>query len=675
MRLLFFCVVPLCAVLSLAGCGQEEGGSPSSSAPDDASDAAVTDMTPTGVDMSGGEDMTSGQADLQQGVDFGQPKDEGIGQGGDQGPGLDMTMSEEDMAKTPKDPWAVKEGYYPAPKDSFELPVKNAKEGLYIKDIQAQFPKVSWKTLDRLYIPAGHYKFIHLGNLPTRDPQSPPLVITNKGGQVKIGGLGHHYAFVLRGGSGWVVSGRYDGLAKTGDAKFPGHRGGAFARSQGTYGFFVDDEFQRDGISGVAVAGGATAFAFEFLEITRVDFAGMLLKTDNTPEAVMQGVELRELYIHDVGSEGIYAGSTQSSAQHQLLDWKVHHNRLLRTGTEALQLGQVAGLTEVHHNVIGPGAIDWRAAFQIYQDGVVQLSQRGGLVSVHHNVILGGGNSLFTILPALIEGDSVKDNKGLVVEKNYIEGTRFLGAYINNVTLKNTTNTFRDNTWRNWQLTRQEVYPKSTMDPGHLIRVSGANRTPLVLERNTWSGPASFVSLLKDPQGNGTTSQVVGKDNLKAQTPAVEFVDSGFPAPFDVLNLEMWTDVATLYERDKGAPAPPVVYPKGKFVTHQGQLYRCLKDPCPAGRVPPMHKDIWGLQPLPSDDVRVKVGSTYETYGLHPPCESGSLTPRPLEHGAFGLGDPALCDVRIATLWVGDEPGELLTAGFDKRGPGGDPVA
>jgi hypothetical protein len=77
---------------------------------------------------------------------------------------------------------------------------------------------------------------------------------------VRVGGLGHYYLLKLAGGSNWVLTGRYDPVSLTGDAAYPGHRGGAFANSQGRYGIGIDDEFALSGNSGLAIGGGATAF-------------------------------------------------------------------------------------------------------------------------------------------------------------------------------------------------------------------------------------------------------------------------------------------------------------------------------------------------------------------------------------------------------------------------------
>ena len=107
------------------------------------------------------------------------------------------------------------------------------------------FPDVDFASLDRLYIPAGRYRTIQLGGLPTRTPERP-LVITNLGGQVKVGGDAANFVFVINGGSNWVLTGRYDPLSKTGDSAFRGHADGAYAHSQGSYGIVSPEDPKAD---------------------------------------------------------------------------------------------------------------------------------------------------------------------------------------------------------------------------------------------------------------------------------------------------------------------------------------------------------------------------------------------------------------------------------------------
>lgn len=134
--------------------------------------------------------------------------------------------------------------------ETFTLPLPSPGNGIYFPDLRTSFPEVDWQNLDRLYIPAGHFKFIRLGNLPLRSPASP-LVITNSGGQVRVGGLDHYYNFVVSGGSNWRLTGRHDAAAQTGHPDCPGHDGG-YATSLGRYGILIDDAFEDEGNSGGA---------------------------------------------------------------------------------------------------------------------------------------------------------------------------------------------------------------------------------------------------------------------------------------------------------------------------------------------------------------------------------------------------------------------------------------
>src|SRR5678816_4488231 len=62
------------------------------------------------------------------------------------------------------------EGHFGTPTTTLTLMPQSVTGGRIINypDVQASFPGTDWSTLDRLYIPAGHYKSIMLQNLPTR---------------------------------------------------------------------------------------------------------------------------------------------------------------------------------------------------------------------------------------------------------------------------------------------------------------------------------------------------------------------------------------------------------------------------------------------------------------------------------------------------------------------------
>lgn len=253
------------------------------------------------------------------------------------------------------------------------LPPPAADGGLYVINVQASYPATNWSDVDRLYIPAGHYKFMRIGNLPDRcGAGEKPLVITNLGGQVRVGGLGFYYVMSISGGCNWVLTGKYDPSEETGDVDYPGHADGAYADSQGTYGILIDDAYSacEDGqngcpynltacastncpneVTGLSISSNAPSsqprpptsdFEISYVEITDTGFAGLVAKTDNNQnlpcspadgqlcssmtDYTMRNVKIHDLYIHDVLSEGMYLGSTQNSAaQHSFENLRVYN--------------------------------------------------------------------------------------------------------------------------------------------------------------------------------------------------------------------------------------------------------------------------------------------------------------------------------------------------------------
>jgi hypothetical protein len=126
-----------------------------------------------------------------------------------------------------------------------------------------------------------------------------------------------------------------------------------------------------------------------------------------------------------------------------------------------------------------------------------------------------------------------------------------------------------------------------------LLRVFNSE-TPIEISANTWDGPDALCNC-----SIGSGSNVSGGDNTESTTAPLEFAQSGLETGFNWLNLEMWTDVASLGD------SQPVSYPKDFVVTHIGVPYRCVADTCQSGAVPPDHPDVWEkLEPF-ADDVRV----------------------------------------------------------------------
>jgi hypothetical protein len=73
--------------------------------------------------------------------------------------------------------------------------------------------------------------------------------------------------------------------------------------------------------------------------------------------------------------------------------------------------------------------------------------------------------------------------------------------------------------------------------------------------------------------------------------------------------LEWWTDRATRHP-----DTPPVVYPEGALVVHQGTLYRALVEN--SELQPGVHPEAWSELPPPADDVRLTDDSPHAGMGI-----------------------------------------------------------
>lgn len=498
---------------------------------------------------------------------------------------------------------ATTSGRFGEPASSFTLPVSAPSTGelatIYHQDLGADFPEVKWDELDRLYLPAGEYKSIYLGGLPKR-AVSRPLVITNLGGQVKVGGRAANYVFVLSGGSNWILTGRYDSISKTGDAAFRGHAEGRYAHSQGTYGIYVDDAFSKAGLSGISIGGKASDFELELLEVARVDFAGIVAKTDDDGSAVMRNVRLHDVYIHDTGSEGIYFGSTQPQPQHAFENLEIYQNRMLRTGTEALQIGQQGDGCRVYNNVLGPAATRWRSAFQRYQDGNIQYGQRYGSGRFENNIVIGTGDLFVEFFPTVVDGDPRSAQDRVTFANNYFADSSSGGVYTH---AENTgvTIVFEKNLFTGFVFNYDEVYPDQAA-PIQVFGVGSNSPNPHELRDNGYDASFPFVKW--------TFPSVIQQNNTSRSIERVKFRDFMVEAlDANYRRLEFWTDVATLSPDQRA-----VSYDAGDLVVHQGTLYQAITSN--TGKKPDEHPADWRPLPPPADDVRLAPDSPLAGLGL-----------------------------------------------------------
>lgn len=509
----------------------------------------------------------------------------------------------------PGDPTTCAEpkGRFGAPTVTYELAVNTSDGGLYVKDVVALLTEkgIDPQKLDRLYLKGGRYAFVYLGNLPKRT-RDKPLVITNRGGQVKIGGLRDGYVLSLNGGSGWVLTGRSDPASQTGDPAFPGHEGCRYAGSRDTYGILSDDEFRTSGSFGIGVGAGATDFELEFLEIRRSGFAGVVLKTDKDPTATMRNVSLHDLYVHDTGGEGTYIGSTQfdatkpSGGEHAFTGLRVFRNRFLRTATESFQIGMLGDDCEVHHNVMALGALGWRFAFQQYQDTGVQYGARYGRQAFHHNVVVGAAALLFNFFPQPRDGDPHTAGDQVSVSDNYFGYGLSGGGYVQNASDKVTAYRFERNFLGPLTFRYAELYDAAKAPTSFFYVNNSESKVSFV--DNQLSGTLALVN-----KETGNVSVSGTKKVALAPPPFRDFL--GLPRDLDYRRVELWGAEATLGKKG------PITFTKGDYVMHKGELYELLAATS-TNQPPDTNPSVWKKLPPPPDDVRLEPGSPYEGLGL-----------------------------------------------------------
>jgi hypothetical protein len=540
----------------------------------------------------------AGRSGGKTGTTGGRTSEDGAASGGDVGTSTDPDAGPVDSCEA--------FGHFEAPDHVFTLPSGTAT--ISYPDVQKSFPDVDWDTLDRLYVPSGSYKTLQIGNLPKRDANHP-LVITNSGGQVRVGpNDGGNFVWSMGGGSNWILTGRYDPDSKTGDVAYPGHRCGAYSTSRNRYGFISDDDFDHSGPfthMGIGVGGGATDFEIEYVEVTRSGFAGIRLlnaKADGSadPDQPMANVRVHDTYVHDVDSEGFYFGWTGTPPSHLFPNLEIYNNRIVRTGSEALQIQDLGEGSHVHHNVFAYGALHWLDNFGKYQDGCLQILVREGNVEFDHNVSLGGAGTFLSFFSSPEDDDGPRH---VTFHDNYFADTRSLGGYLNGNSTAPSSFEFTGNFFRGLDFSYKTVDPAAT-DPGVVFGINGANQGPITFARNALEGK----KLLSGIDLNGTKANVTASENTTGAVAAVAFENSGYPG-VPTGKLSAWGAKATLAPNQ-----PDITYAAGDLVMHDSELYRASKEN--TNLVPSEHPEVWEKLPRPADDLRVKASSPYAAMGV-----------------------------------------------------------
>ena len=466
----------------------------------------------------------------------------------------------------------------------------------------------------KIFIRGDIYNNIYLDLENVTGSAASPVIITNYFGQVEWDNQ-----FTIVGGNHIKLTGKYlNGIS--GDADFQGHDAG-YAFTSGTYGFYGNNKWQSKTANAMRIEGNnsrsiapTTNLEMEYVEIGNGYFAAINAKHDNTDFTNdIMILHFHDLYIHDTHSEGMYLGYNSVNTSQHRLQATIENCRIVRTGTEAVQIGN--GYNTIIRNNVLHGAIGWKNPFQRYQDNCIQFNTRGGTNIIEKNLILHGGEKFISYFNDEIEGGGND-----IIQDNYLSGTNNFGMYQG--AGSGGTELFFE---RNFMVDKvedyTEVYPNAIIN--EWIRTSGAATSNKTFTDNVLSDEnRSFLSI---QGGSHTESNTLVQVNT---LPTPEFLSN------DYLNsipswtyLESWS--STIGEEsgfpsngtNKGAPN---VFKEGEYVVYhdtRSHIHESLVNNN-SGNQPQNADDTnWNYlefegNGVPNDDYRLTADNPLNIWGI-----------------------------------------------------------
>jgi hypothetical protein len=232
---------------------------------------------------------------------------------------------------------------------------------------------------DTLELEPGTRGFMLLRNLHGQD--DAPIVICSRSGQVRLS-TAHYYGMSFRNCTHIKLTG--SGLPDT------------------LYGIQL---VNVDYGAGISVDELSSDFEIEYIEIGNTLHSGIVAKTDPACDRqaargqfVLRNLLIHNNYLHDIGEEGIYVGSTfylgttiecngvtVKVLPHTLENVKVYQNRVERTGWDGIQVSSVVRNCAIFENQI---RLDSRSQTYNQMSGIMIGS--GCVADCYNNLIIDG---------------------------------------------------------------------------------------------------------------------------------------------------------------------------------------------------------------------------------------------------------------------------------------------
>lgn len=198
---------------------------------------------------------------------------------------------------------------------------------------------------DTIKLLSGQREFLYFDGI--HGNSASPIVIINEGGQVVVNAIDP--------GTYGIKFKNCSYIKLTGS----GH-------SSHQYGIHVDGVTFGTGVS---VDNLSTNFEMERVEISDIQIAGMYIKTDptcTTPESTrenftMYDIRIHDCYLHDIGDEGMYIGSSKYTGYdigcgtllpHLIEGVRVYNNIVENTGWDGIQVSSASSDCFIYNNTI-----------------------------------------------------------------------------------------------------------------------------------------------------------------------------------------------------------------------------------------------------------------------------------------------------------------------------------
>lgn len=195
---------------------------------------------------------------------------------------------------------------------------------------------------DTIFLESGKYEYLFIKNI--HGNPDTPVVITNHGGEVIIEN-NHYFGISFQNCQHIKLSGAYK------------------------YGIRI---LKVGNGAGIGISALSNFFEVSNIEIANTSLAGIMCKTEpgcdfasSRDSFLMENIHIHNNYLHDIGKEGMYIGSTKYFGKlincngkdtlvfpHLLKNVEVHNNRIERTGWDGLQLSSATLGGRIYNNKI-----------------------------------------------------------------------------------------------------------------------------------------------------------------------------------------------------------------------------------------------------------------------------------------------------------------------------------